>query len=1023
MSQMPRSVSRSSATGSIPSAFLFFLLFWPHAAPAQTARQYRAPGQPVAARSDGAILCEAEEFQVVAPGWEAKPWGTNYYAATLANTFLSRKAYLGAAEQAEQAVAAVDVVVPAAGRYLALVRYEAAYRFQTQFTLRVEQQGQVKLERLYGARENNKIWAFGNQLKPEVAWSWGAVENVVWEGHDAAVELAAGPARISLIAGKQPEPAAKRNVDLVLLTRDTADVAARIAKESYLPLDGLLTQSGDVFLKLHNAADGVAMTLTVPPSTEHSPYWIHQRTWKPAAIKAEPGQTTDWIEVGGLLDSLNDGQWKLVAAPAAALHYTVEIGLRSAAGQIDSLAKFERRGPMLELAYEADTRYSRRIRAAEDVLYDLMSYLKQRPQSGAPPRRTPVFAYTFDAKPDDAKYTAARDELVRMFGLSLTENVAAGEPSAPRGYIDVRGQTPEQLDATGRQLAAENKADKIAVVSLGDEIGLAPPPRGDQTGFHQWLKSRQLTPADVDPAAGSDWTKIAYNDATEIKASNPRLFYYSNLYRHQYGIDQQKKLTEAIGRHLPNAGIGANFSPHHGHPYVGETHQWVSLFRQGGMTMPWSEDWIFQVPIGTQQMNFLGLDLFRAGLKGKAHAKIHYYVMPHWPGNTPASWRRQFFGDLGHGMKIANLFEFRPVQAAYTENHTSLPEMYAEVRKGLYELARFEDIVQDGQVRPGVAGLWFSETGDIWNDSRDPFAAGKRTLYIAIRHQQLPLDVVTDEDALAGDLKNYRVLYLADQHVSRRASQAIAAWVAGGGQMLATAGAGMFDEFNSPNQVLRELLGVEQDSLDVPEQGSVAFEKQDLPWVEPLAEAQWSPGADAQPTRRFPVFSARSRFLSVGSQRLGAFSDGSPAVVSKASGGGKSFYCGFLPGLSYFRPALPRRPADRNSAPDSLAHLIPTAFERGAADIVALPAAAIARPVVCSEPLVEAMVIESPHGIAISLVNWAGQPIKQLTVTIGFDAPRRSVELAGGGSVRQAADGPRRVLTLDLETADALILR
>ncbi|HEX7376161.1 MAG TPA: hypothetical protein VF278_03565, partial [Pirellulales bacterium] len=206
-------------------------------------------------------------------------------------------------------------------------------------------------------------------------------------------------------------------------------------------------------------------------------------------------------------------------------------------------------------------------------------------------------------------------------------------------------------------------------------------------------------------------------------------------------------------------------------------------------------------------------------------------------------------------------------------------------------------------------------------------------------------------------------------------------------------------------------------------QGSVAFEKQDLPWVEPLAQAQWSPGADAQTTRRFPVFSARSRFRSVGSQPLGAFSDGSPAVVSKASGRGKSFYCGFLPGLSYFRPALPRRPADRNSAPDSLAHLIPTSFERGAAGIVALPAEAIARPAVCSEPLVEAMVIESPQGIAISLVNWTGRPIKQLTVTIDFDAPRRSVELAGGGSVRQASDGPRRVLTFDLETADVLILR
>jgi len=33
---------------------------------------------------------------------------------------------------------------------------------------------------------------------------------------------------------------------------------------------------------------------------------------------------------------------------------------------------------------------------------------------------------------------------------------------------------------------------------------------------------------------------------------------------------------------------------------------WVTLFREGGMTLPWSEDYAWQVPIGTQQMNFIG---------------------------------------------------------------------------------------------------------------------------------------------------------------------------------------------------------------------------------------------------------------------------------------------------------------------------------------------------------------------------------------------------------------------------------
>jgi len=98
------------------------------------------------------------------------------------------------------------------------------------------------------------------------------------------------------------------------------------------------------------------------------------------------------------------------------------------------------------------------------------------------------------------------------------------------------------------------------------------------------------------------------------------------------------------------------------------------------------------------------VDMYRCGIKGKKDAKIHYYVMPHTPGNTTANWRRQFYGDIAHGVKVLNLFEFRPVQAAYTENHCSDPAMYQEVRTSFHELGTFEDIVQDGSVRrPGGA--------------------------------------------------------------------------------------------------------------------------------------------------------------------------------------------------------------------------------------------------------------------------------------------------------------------------------
>src|ERR1051325_2212207 len=368
----------------------------------KAAQSFRKNGKPVSAASATTLICDAEEFQTDGKGWQAKTLGTNYYAATFANSFLSRKAYLGAPEQGETTSARLDVVVPKDGAYLALARYEAPYRFEAQFRLIIEQNGKKVLDRLYGSRDNLRIWGFREKLKKEVAWPWGAVENLVGEGHDAAVGLKAGKATLTLISGKQPEPAARRNVDLIMLTSDQAQVKERIEKEAYLPLDGMLTQEGDVFLKVHNRPGGGELTLTIGNGVEHSPYWIHIRNWKPKTVAVKPGASSDWVEVGSLLDTLSDGQWNLSAA-GKGLHFDLEFGLKNADGKIESLRRFSDLKGNVQLAYDGDTRYSRRIRLSEEILYDLVAYLKKHKVQGTAPKRTLVYGSTFDPRPTDAK--------------------------------------------------------------------------------------------------------------------------------------------------------------------------------------------------------------------------------------------------------------------------------------------------------------------------------------------------------------------------------------------------------------------------------------------------------------------------------------------------------------------------------------------------------------------------------------------------------------------------------------------
>ena len=959
---------------------------------------------PVIAQPDGNLLVEAEELTPANEAWAAKPWGENYYAATFANSFLSRKAYLGADEQAEGA-ATIRVRVPKAGRYLVLVRYEAAYRFETQFRVRVEQNGKAALDRLYGARKNLKIWAFSQKLKTEHAWSWGASENIVWEGHNAYANLQPGIATITLTTGKQPAPAAKRNIDCLLLTTDEAQVKMRIDKERYLPLDGMLTQAGDVFVKVTNRGSA-ELTFAGLKATgggiwqQHSPYWVHLRNWPTVNVKVAPGKSTDWLEVGGTMDTLNDGQWGFTGNGK----YRAEFALKGADGKLVPIADFDAEGA-LKLAADADTRYSRRLRRQEEVLFDLLTEVKKEPLRGRLPTETLIYGFTF-APGLGAKYDQGVAEFRKMFALQ--------ETSAKTGtYIDVRSVPTAKLAEYCKNLGA--RAQRIRVVSLGDEISLPKPPATTATAdMIAWLKTQKLQPKDILPGA-ANWDAIKYEPTDAAKAARPGVYYWSRRYQHAYGIRAIKNRTDILRRHLPNAGIGANYSPHYPapHRYLGEVHKWVTIFREEGMTQPWSEDYIFQMPVATQQMNNINLDLLRAGVRGKPNQKIHYYCMPHWPGQIPENWRRLFYGALGHGMQVVNLFEFRPVQAAYTENHCSNPETYRTILRSFRELGQFEDIIQSGRKRPAKAAMWFSETADIWGDNDGSFAAGKRTLYASLIQQGTPLDFVIEGD----DLSKYKGLILADRHVSRAASQKIADWVKAGGQLMTTAGAGMFDELNQPNTILRGIRGIRDAQLIAPANAQIEMVKQDLPFVAPVATVQFPMAADAKTKpATFPVYAAREKItLADKTAPLAQFNDNTPAVLYRPHGKGAVGHLAFLPGLSYFAPATPKVPVDRGTHADASAHLIPTEFDPIVAKLLQTPN----RHITCSETLVEANIIDSPKGSVVILSNWSSGPVENLQVTLPADLANKKLTTATGAAIQK--DGNK--VTLNLNIAEALILR
>jgi hypothetical protein len=130
-------------------------------------------------------------------------------------------------------------------------------------------------------------------------------------------------------------------------------------------------------------------------------------------------------------------------------------------------------------------------------------------------------------------------------------------------------------------------------------------------------------------------------------------------------------------------------------------------------------------------------------------------------------------------------------------------------------------------------------------------------------------------------------------------------------------------------------------------------------------------------------------------------------------------YAAFLPGLTYFAPGTPKVPVDRGSTAQASAHFIPTQFDAGITKLLQFANATAANPVECSEPLVEANIIDSPKGSVVILSNWSGGPVKALEVTLPADLAKKKLTVASGAEFKK--DGEK--VMLDLDVAEALILR
>jgi hypothetical protein len=584
-----------------------------------------------------------------------------------------------------------------------------------------------------------------------------------------------------------------------------------------------------------------------------------------------------------------------------------------------------------------------------------------------------------------------------------------------------------------RKLAETHKQkDRLAVVSFGDEIGLGrinfKDPK-NQTKFRDWLKARGVTAAELgmEPASAT----------LTGDGGDPRLVWFSNLFNEEERFADFRATTEEVKKLFgPEVLAGANYSPHHLALCYGPVFQWVDIFKHNGMSMFWAEDYVFSVPELPQAASWM-LAQARCGVKYHKQP-IHFYIMPHAPGQTSGFLRRNSLLAVGSGATHLDSFWVAPPEN-FTENYVAwgYREQFRTLAEANFDTAEAERFAVGGTVRPARVAVVIGKATDF-NESRlmvakgdDPFVRRckngpekvnrilcrkeQQMLYIALKHAGHAVDLITEDDIAERDeLKGYDAVYFAGEWIDTRALPKLDAWVKAGGTLYAAAGLGRKNQYDQPETGLLSLLGLTAATADT--NLAVMRTLLELPVAEPIDTLTLG-------GEKVAAVGMRQRLTpAAGTEVLATWSDGTPAATVRSYGKGRAFAVGTLPGTSYMKTGLRVEPFSRGG--NKLA-FNPTKFARAATKLTRLgiDSAKPAVAVTTSEPLVEALVIDHPRGSLVTLVNWTNAPLKDLSVSVRLPAAPSAVRsVSGQKELKGEYKDGAVTFRLDLAEADYVLL-
>ncbi len=955
------------------------------------------------------IVAEGERFRPLDKnGWKLTRQDDSYASHTYGGMWMTHGACLGAPSDSKDSVATQTIHVATAGEYRVWSKYQSPPYFNYLHKIEIIQGGKTVFSHVYGSLDARKMWSF-SAVGKQIWWPWG-VDHDAAESPEDLVELKVGTAEVRLATVANAAPAGDRFVDFVLLTTSPEDKYDGYPGSAGTPFANEALDATRLYMRFRNTSKTPGKLLVRKVTGHFQPNYGGREASFPEK-PVDPGSWSEWFNIGPFCRLVHDeGLWlRLEGADKLDVQVSTDANGRRIVGKL-AISN----GEAIVIPKEITWQPRLRVRSQKELAHEIIDRSKTwtKANGGKKPRELAFYGHL------------SIDELKDALGYNTV---------LPDRYDHVRpdiiayhhGITEEKI----RNLGKSEDKSRIRLVSFGDEISLGSMDFSDtsvQAKYRVWIKDQGISSADL----GQE-----IETAIPTRDGNARAVWYSALFEQRELFAHFRHLTEVAQEVVgPQVFTGANFSPHGLPSYYGSISQWVDLFKYNGMNMFWTEDYIFSMPEFPQTISWMFAQM-QCAVKYN-NQPIHFYVMPHSPGQTADVLRKNMIFALGAGARDIDNFCLAPAEE-FTENYVSwsYPNSFRAIHDAIYQAAEAEKYLVGGKLRPARVAVVLSRATDF-NESRlvvskdqDPFARtcqnapdtipqtlcrkDQQYLYMALRQAQYPVDLITEDDIAEGNaLARYDVVYFAGEWIDSRAVGKLDEWVQSGGVLYATAGLGRLNQFGEPEPAMMKLLGLQSAGL---EKNAVALRTLlELPLAAKIDDI--SIGG-----RVVPAIGMRQPLVVDDAKVIGAWKDGSAAVTVRSHGKGRAYAVGTLAGHSWIRTGLKTQPWARGG---NRAVQYPVGFESAATDLVLSGVHAVEiEPEVVTQTGVEATVKDSSAGTVVTLVNWSNRPMKKLTVSVKMpQSPSQVRSVSLQKSIPWRFCEGKVTFVTDLKEADFILL-